>query len=57
VLPGGYQLQIDLGKNEWQQITGENVRASKRGAGLSSRRGKRMLAAGADLTKLVLLDA
>lgn len=57
VLPNGYQLQLDAGTGEWQQVTGELARASKRSAGPSSRRAARMIRAGYDPKNLVLVAA
>jgi hypothetical protein len=57
VLPAGYQLQLDIGANQWQQVTGDKARASKRVAGVNSRRGRRILMSGYDPAQLLVVPA
>ena len=57
VLPGGYQLWFNLKTMQWEQVTGERARKSKRGAGLNSRRRQRIEDAGHDPAKLVVVAA
>lgn len=51
----GYQLQVDIGSGQWSQVTGALARRSKRKAGDASRRAARMVRAGADASKLVVV--
>jgi hypothetical protein len=57
VLPGGYQLMVDIGTGQWTQITGCRARSSKLLASPGSRRAMRMRRAGADPKSLILVAA
>jgi len=53
--PAGYQLALDTGSAQWQQLTGMRARNAKRAARTGSRRASRIRRAGGDPSKLTLV--
>lgn len=52
----GYQLQIDLGTTEWQMLTGARAAQFKKIAAPGSRAAARMMRAGADPSRLKIIN-